>query len=503
MIEQQKRDLVKVAKGAGISLVGVITGSGLLLLCQVFIARFFGAEVFGLYMLGITVLKMTELLARFGLHMGALRFISIHRKESPGKVKGVLITAVSASFLNGVILGSILYVFAGTLSEMVFHKPELQNVIKHFALCIPFFSSMMVIATSTQGFHTSKYAVYIRDIIQPTLNILLILLFAYTGLGISSIVYSFSISYIVAFIAGVFFLTKVFPDIKNKALKSVYNIKELIVYSAPLVFTGFLHFFIAWTDTIMLGIMKGSQDVGIYKAASQMPLLLTMILGASNSIYAPVIADLFYKGEKKRMEFMFKTTTWWVYSLVLPTSLIFVFSAREIMSIFGTDFIEKGIPVLVTLTIAQFVNCITGGVGFTLTMTGKQKLELINSLVFVLVNILLNFILIPRYNAFGAAVATAISTVLINIIRIVEVYKLYQIHPYSRSYLKTLIPTPIAIVLILGISLLNLTSHWSAILNTFVVGTTFLLYVKVVGFNENERYILGLIKQKFNRIGTG
>jgi O-antigen/teichoic acid export membrane protein len=154
-------------------------------------------------------------------------------------------------------------------------------------------------------------------------------------------------------------------------------------------------------DTIMLGIMKTSEDVGIFKAASEIPLILPVILGASNSIYAPVVASLHHKGEYDRLHNLFRITTRWVYSLALPLSLIIIFSTREIMSIFGKGFLEKGIPVLMIFTLAQFVNCVTGGVGFTLTMTGKQKLEFYNSLGLFLMNVMLNLILIPRFGSMG------------------------------------------------------------------------------------------------------
>jgi O-antigen/teichoic acid export membrane protein len=76
-----EEDIKKLAKGTGISLFGMMTGRGLWFLCQIIIARLFGAEVFGLYILGITTFKITELFARFGLDKGAMRFVSIYRND--------------------------------------------------------------------------------------------------------------------------------------------------------------------------------------------------------------------------------------------------------------------------------------------------------------------------------------------------------------------------------------------------------------------------------------
>ena len=496
MTEEQDRDLAKVAKGACISFVGIISGRGLQLLSLITIARLFGSEITGLYVLGVTVSKITDLIARFGLHTGAMRFISINHKKDPQRVKGILISSISFSFFNGIFLGLLLYLFSGIISNSVFNKPELKEIIKLFAMGVPFMSSMMVLATASQGFHTTKHAVFARDIIQPFSNLLLIFVFTYMGLGTSSAVYAFVTSNILALAAGMSLLTKIFPPIKDRILKPVYELRNLISYSTPLLMAGFLHFLLSWTDAIMLGIMKTSQDVGIYNAATQVPLLLVIFLNASNSIYAPVIADLFHKGEKARIEKMFKTTTRWIYFIVLPASLIFVSSAREAMSIFGHDFVEKGTPVLIILTVAQFVNCITGGIGFTLSMTGRQKLELINSIVLVVLNVILNVLLIPRYNVVGAAIATATSIILINMLRLVEVYKLYQIHPYSRSYSKAFIPAVVSILLLLIVKLLELGFIWDIMFNIFIVGITFSIYIRITGFDETDKYIFKMVRAK-------
>jgi O-antigen/teichoic acid export membrane protein len=198
------------------------------------------------------------------------------------------------------------------------------------------------------------------------------------------------------------------------------------------------------------------------------------------------------------MESMFKTATRWVYLIVLPISLILIFSAKGAMSFFGADFIEKGAPVLIILTVAQFVNCITGGAGFTLTMTGKQNLELINSVTVVLINIVLNYLLIPKYGVSGAAIATTISIISINLLRLAEVYKIYQIHPYSRSYLKLLIPAVISVLLILPIQFFGFQLIWNSVLNILIVTIIFSIFIRITGFDNEERYILSLIKQKFS-----
>lgn len=509
--EDSANDIKKAAKGAGISFIGSAVGRCLFFVYQVIIARFFSTEVFGLFTLGLVIINITDILARLGLHTGAMRFVSIYRNDDPGRVKGVLIIASIISFISGIVMGGLVYFYAGFISESIFHKPALIDVIRTFAVCVPFMATTMVIATASQGFHTTKYAAYIKDIIQPSINIVLAILFLYLGFGLVWIITAFVISHAIAFLVGFYFITRQFPGIKKRTIKPVYETKNLLSYSAPLLFTGFLQFLILWTNTIMLGYMKSSIDVGIYRAASQIPIFLTLILTASNSIYAPAIAEMHYRGQAERLDKIFQSTTRWVFLLTLPVTLVLIFSPREVMAIFGHDYIQAGIPVLMTLAFAQFVNCATGGVAFTLSMTGKQHIEMYNSLVMVAINIAMNYFLVPTHGCLGAAIATGTSIVIINLVRLVEVYFLCKIQPYNMGYIQGVVCGAIAGIalylldkylliddyLLINNYLLNHPILVRLASNSLVVSLIFAFGFIIKGITDEDRFVFDAIVKKF------
>lgn len=498
--EDSAEDLKKVAKGVGTSLIGGVIGRTLWFLCQVLIARSFGAEVFGLYVLGLIVLRIAGLIARFGLHTGTMRFVSIYRKNDQGRTKGVLIAAFLIPLLNGVILGTFVYVFADFISTSIFHKPQLEGIIKIFAMCVPLMATMMVVAGTSRGFHKTKYFVYIKDICQPLANISFVFISVLLDLDMHALMWAFVMSHAVGLFVGIFFIYKEFPALSNMEVKAIYETKELITYSAPLLFSGFLLFLIYWTNAIILGLMKTSVDVGVFRAASQIPILLTLILLASNSIYAPAIAEMYHQGHRERLEMIFKATTRWVFLLVLPASLVLIFSAKEIMLIFGHAFVKIGAPVLIILTISQFINCLTGGVAVTLNMTGKQNLEMINSATLVLMNIGLNCLLIPRYGSIGAAIATGTSICIINILRLLEVYVLYKIHPYNMGYIQGITSGVIATIVLscLDGRFANYSDVVVVILNILVVGLIFIIMFVTVGIKDEDWLVINTVSRKCN-----
>jgi O-antigen/teichoic acid export membrane protein len=510
-IEDTSRDAKKVAKGAGISFIGSAMGRGFWFLCQVILARFLGPEIFGVYVLGLTVLKITELFTRLGLHAGALRYISMYRKEDPGQVKGVIISAPLITFLNGILIGGIVYYFASFIATAIFHKPELTNVIKTFAFCTPFMAAMNVIANASLGFHTAKYLVYIKDIIQPSVNLVLVILFIKLGLDISWIIGAFVISHVIALVPGIYFISGQFSRISKEYVKPVFKTRELLSYSVPLLFSVFLAFLLKWTDIMMLGFMKTNTEVAIYRVAAQIPVFFVLFLNASNTIYAPAIAEMYHAGQMRRLENIYKTITRWLFQIVLPISLVIIFSAREVISVFGAGYIDTGYRVLAVLTIAQFINCITGGVSYTLSMTGKQNALFIYSLAMAIINIVLNYLLIPLYGSYGAAIATGISIATFNLLKLLQVYFYYKIHPYNLQYLQGIICGILSIAVLYLLNnyaltkdylLINnlLLKHQSMIRlvsNSIVVGVIFTAGFIIKGITDEDKYIFDAFAKKF------
>ena len=105
---------------------------------------------------------------------------------------------------------------------------------------------------------------------------------------------------------------------------------------------------------------------------------------------------------------------------------------------------RSAVFALIILAISQAINAMSGSVGTILNMTGKQK-EYGNILVVALfINILLNYILIPKGNfglnlpidgIKGAAIASSFSLIFWNICSVIYIYKKYQVLT-SISFIK-------------------------------------------------------------------
>jgi O-antigen/teichoic acid export membrane protein len=172
----------------------------------------------------------------------------------------------------------------------------------------------------------------------------------------------------------------------------------------------------------MVGIWKSSSEVGIFAVANRTAALTSFILIAVNSIAAPKFAALYSQGN---LEDLGKTAQHAARLMVLmagPVLLFFLVFPGWVMSMFGDHF-ESGSLALSIIAAGQFVNVVTGSVGYLLMMCGYERLMRNTTAISAIVNIVANVLLIPRFGINGAAVASAITLISQNLIAAALVWR--------------------------------------------------------------------------------
>ncbi len=497
--QQAKKPLEKmvpqIAKGAGITFFGDFFGKGVNFISQILIARLLGTELFGLYALGLVIFNVAQTLAGMGLSQGVVRYVAIHDGAgNPEKVKGTILLSVGLPFIVGSVIGLVLFLAADGIANNI-GKPELSRVIKITSFGVPFMAAMMASIAATRGFKKMQYYVYVKNIFHPIANLALIVLFYWFGLRLLGAISAWIIAAGLGLILGIYYIKKEFPEFSK--VKAAFEAKELLKFSGPLVLVGFLQMLFIRTDILMLGYFRTSAEVGVYNAVSQIMILLVMVLMAFNSIFSPMVADLYNRNQLNELNRLLKIVAKWVFLLTLPIFMIMVVSPKELLSIFGPEFVS-GWPAFLILALFFFLTISLGPVTQTLIMAGLQKLELYNTLGSLLLNIILNLLLIPKFGLFGAAMATGISSLCLHVVRLLEIISFLKLSPFSAKNIK---------VLLLGIPVLGLSlfiksffpeMHYlqSLALTTLCVMTLYSLLFWLLGIEEEDRLVLTALKKK-------
>jgi O-antigen/teichoic acid export membrane protein len=208
-----------------------------------------------------------------------------------------------------------------------------------------------------------------------------------------------------------------------------------------------------------------------------------MFFLAVGNISTPIIADFHSRGEIGQLKKLYQTTTKWMVMFNFPLFLTLVIFSKPLLSIFGSDF-TYGSMALIIIAIGNLVYTGTGLGANILDMTNHTKVNSANSAFLVIVTITSDLLLIPRWGVIGAAAASAFSTVIVNVVCLIEVYVLLKMQPYELTMLKPILAGLIAAAM-------------TFMLNQYIVLPT-LLYLLVGGTILWGSYALVLIILRFS-----
>jgi O-antigen/teichoic acid export membrane protein len=489
-------ELVQLTEGTGIIFIGKMLERAILYLYTIMVARMLGKESFGLLMLGLTILYFAGSISRFGLDGGVLRFIPLYNGlGDKSRVKGVIVQSLKYTFTISIIIGAGLFFAAKPLLVRIFNKPELEIVVKLLCLSLPFLSLMTMALTCTRGLQVMRYTVYGQSLFRPICELALVTILFIAGFRLRGILVARVVSFLLASVLSLYFVVKTFPEIRRT--KSIPESRELLRFSLPLLLTITLNFLVAWTDTLMLGYFRSAGEVGVYNAALRTAMLTSMVLLSFTSIFAPMISDLYSRRELHKLQYLFGTTAKWMYTISLPVFLLMVLLSKEIMAVFGQEFLAGG-NCLVILAFAQLVNTGVGCVVAMLVMSGKQDLMMYNTLGISLLNILLNYLLIPAMGILGAAIASGISLITFNLLMLLQVRFLLKMQPYNKRFLSPTLLAIIAFAMVLFIK--SFLTNWTEIQRLLISAPLFVLAFALPmykwGVNEEDRIVVDTIKQK-------
>ncbi len=438
------KDISELTRNAGLTGISKFTNLGLKSVITFLITRILGADQFGVFVLGRTVVQMSGILSSLGLGPSLIRHIPTYR-ESPNRVNNLFRKSVIASFLFSSLVAVCIYYFSGDIANGIFSEPRLEPVIKVIFLGVPVLALLQVVFGGLNGLKLIAPRVVAENLLLPIVNIILIGVVHVLNLGLWGIIVAFLLANLVCLI----FCFRV--SLRNFSLKrpdvtpeeNSQDNSELKRYSLPLLFSTTLNFLQRWADTFMLGVLSTTGAVGIYTVSMRLAYFIQIPLTSFNMIFTPLIAEIYRLGDRERLAYNYKMVTRVVLTLSLPIFGTCVLFPSELLSIFGKDF-ENGALAMVVICFGQLVNVSVGASGRMLVMTGHPRVNLINTGIFVALTILLNLWLIPEYDILGAGIANAVSFAVLNVVRTAQLYRFEGIQPFSPQTLKPLIAGAVA-----------------------------------------------------------
>lgn len=163
-----------------------------------------------------------------------------------------------------------------------------------------------------------------------------------------------------------------------------------------------------YCDTVMLGFLRSNEDVGYYNAANKIIMFLIVLSGAYYDAIFPQLSN-YYKTLLESFRRLLQLSTKLMVSLALPLATGGIILARPLMHLlYGVGY-HKGIIAFQILIWTVAIIWVSGAYSRGLLGSDRQKRYLLGHTGAVVVNVIFNFILIPRFGLAGAASASVLA----------------------------------------------------------------------------------------------
>lgn len=440
-----------------------------------YVSRVLGSSGIGIFSYTYSIVNYFMLIAMLGINNYGNRTIAKVRDNK---------NELSKNFFGIYFIQLVMSIIMILLYVLYFTFFNIDYKIIAIIQSIYLFSNMLDINWFFFGLEKFKLTVT-RSTIVKLLSLILIFMFVKTknDLWIYTLILSGStlLSQILLFS----FLRKEikFVKITKKDIRS--HIKPILTLFIPVIAISLYKVM----DKIMLGNMSIINEVGYYEQAEKIIGIPVGIITALGTVMLPRISNLVAKNKDKEIKKYIKKSINFMMFLAFPMCLGLIAISNNFIPIFlGKSFIKSSTLVnylSITILFLSFANVIRTEY---LIPKEKDKIYIVSVMLGAISNLIINYLLIPKYSSVGATIGTIFAEFFVMIYQVICVRKELPIKEYLKdisSYLyKSLIMFSI-------ISLINYT-NLNVILKIFLqVVNGILIY-----FLLNRKYIFSFIKIK-------
>ena len=327
----------------------------------------------------------------------------------------------------------------------------------------------------------------LQGIINTALVIVLNILFlVFFKMGVLGYVLSVVVADVLVTVF-IFFAGKLYKEIRISNVNREL-VKKLLKYSAPMIPATIFWWITSVSDRYMVTYFSGETINGLYSAAYKIPTALTLVSSVFLEAWqysAVSDTDAAESSVSSESADFFSSVFSHYQSLIYVAGSAMIALSQILIIILCADSYFEAWRYVPVLTLASVFSGFTSFLGSVYLVKKKSMLTFLTSMSGAVINIVLNLLLIPRMEAQGAAIATAISYLTVFVIRAVNTRKYV---PFSLSLPR----------MVLSIALLTVQTVLILVFEEYVVLTQLAFFALVALINLSPM-VKGTVKMLKNR----
>lgn len=421
-----KKEFHKLLSRSGLIFLCRISGAVIAFATQIMMARWMGAAELGIYVYAFSLAMLLSTVATLGLPAASLRFISQYLANGKTAfINGFLSKGRKTVLISSLLLGMVAFIVLSVLLTSVSIIPlkvidqdisftvliALSKSMGNYYMpvliaiaCIPFIAMFRFHDRVAHAFSWFTLSFLPSMTLRPLFFLMaLFAIWKLTGQLSAEIAMAIQFCVIISVATVQYFLLR--PRLKRSINNNNIEYEQslwLRVARPLLIITVFTQYF-PELSIIIIGSDLSSDKIAIYNASYRVALLIGFVYNAVSAAIVPKASQLYEKGDVVALQRYITHATQLNFFLSAFGFVIFVFAGKPLLALFGEQFIA-GHTALLILAGSQLFLVSVGPVAILLNITGHQDNCLYVFGVSILLTVMLEYYLVPKFGILGAAV---------------------------------------------------------------------------------------------------
>ncbi len=390
-------ELKNIFRHGSIYMLGIILGRAISFLMIPIYTNYLTPEDYGLLqLLSLTIDVVSTL---FGLGMASAVVRTYQQfDEEPAKRSVISSSLLGSITIMGIVTASCL-LLSPQLSELIFSTTDNTGYFRLTFIAM-FFTSGIELPMIFLRIKLRSGSFVVISLLKLTLQLSLNIWFLVgLGLGVESILYSNVIS------AAVFALYLTYSTLKQVGIRfDIAKYTEMLKFGMPLIVSDISSFMLTYSDRYFLNYMTDLATVGVYSLAYTFGMILSFLVnGPFMSVWG---TEMFKYGKQPNGKLIFAKVL--IYYLLLSLTICLGLSllTKDALRIMANESYWSAYKYVPLISLSYVLNGVLYISGAGILLAGKTKYRAYSTAIAMSINLLMNFLLIPSFGAWGAAIAT-------------------------------------------------------------------------------------------------
>jgi O-antigen/teichoic acid export membrane protein len=445
--------------------------------------RYLSTTDYGALAYGLALAGSLHIFLDLGLRETTTRFVSIyHEKHEYAKLFGAILLAIGTILLiaAGLILG--FFLLPASVTRQLVNDSNSLYLLSVLIFLAPVEALDELFMGLLASFARPRSIFFRRHVLGPGLKLCVVLLMLVWQRDVLFLAYGYLAASVFGVLTYVWLLVRLlhrqglFQHCRLATLQ--VPVQETFAFALTLYGSHLLTMAMNSANVFILGYFHDTTEVAFFRVVLPAAHLNIMVMRNFGLLFLPMAARAFATGKHDEVRQLYVQTAGWMALVTFPIfATTFALAQPLTTLLYGARYESSGV-ILAWLALGYYFRVVLGFNELTLKALGKLRSIITIDATAALITVAVNVVLISRYGALGAAISTAGSMIIHNILRQVGLQWALEFSIFDRQYVSFYLIFAAGVLSLFGIQFLNGNSFVAVPLAVLVTVVMFVLTQK-------------------------